>query len=599
MRTIVLVISFSLMALLSVFTVKCEESVQQEVVKATEASMAEDLVENATFSTTIRIQYSGTSATVSSLPAGIEAVISNGDVVITSSLKEVEYVLSGTTTDGSVKIYSDSKFKLTLDGVSITNKKGPAINIQSGKRAFIVLKDGKTNRLVDGQSYTPHASEDMKACLFSEGQLVFSGKGSLSVRSYTQHGICSDDYVRIREGCQITITDTGRDGIHVNDYLLIDGGNLNIKASTDGIDIEKGDIRIKGGTLAINTAGDSAKGIKAKGDMEISGGSIHITTTGDAVYENNDISSPACIRINGAVKISGKDTQLILSSSGIAGKGITCDGDVVIDDGTINIVTTGSQFYQSRMATSSAKGIKSEGNLTINGGNVNVSTTGGEGSEGLESKHTLTINGGVIEVVASDDAINASEELVFAGGNIACLSTNNDAIDSNGTIVITGGLVIACGAEDGFDCDRNTFTITGGTVVGSGGGTSMPSTNVTKQPVLLYGITPGGSEWINIQTSNGTNLMTYQFLRNFTRQSTLLFSSPDLKENAQFVVNRGGTVSGAKEVVAGYFTGGRYSGEASSEAFTQTSLITTVGQVSSGFGGRGGFGGGGRGRGIR
>ena len=592
MRANILTTSILIITLFSTLTLYCAEVPQQDAAKTNIVPDSEDLVENSTFSIIITIRYSGTSATVSALPSGITASVSNGDVVINSTLKEVEYILSGSATDGSFKIYSDNKFKLTFDGVDITNRKGPAINIQSGKRGFVVLKDGTANKITDGQTYTPFESEDMKACLFSEGQLIFSGKGTLAIRSYTQHGICSDDYIRIREGVNITITDTGRDGIHVNDYLLIDGGNISIKATSDGIDIEKGDIQIKDGNLTINTAGDSGKGIKAKGNMEILGGNITINTTGNAVYENNDISSSACIKIDGTIRIAGKDTKLALTSSGTAGKGISCDSEVIIDNGTINIATTGNQFYQSRMMTSSAKGIKSEGNLTINGGNIKISATGGEGSEGLESKNTLIINGGEIEIFSYDDGINASRELIFNGGNIWCLSTNNDAIDSNGTLTITGGLVIAHGAEDGFDCDRNTFKITGGTAIGLGGGTSMPTTNVTTQPILLYGIAPGSGEWINIQASNGKNLMTYQFPRDFTRQSTLLFSSPDLKENAQFTVNRGGRISGGQEVAKGFFKDGNYSGGTKENTFTQTSLVTTVGEIGRGFGG---FGGGGRG----
>ncbi|MDL2277231.1 carbohydrate-binding domain-containing protein [Parabacteroides sp. OttesenSCG-928-G07] len=600
MRAIVLVVSFSFMAFLSAFGLTCEESVQQNAVKVTEASAAEDLVENATFSTSIKIQYAGTSATVSSLPAGITANISNGDVVITSSLKDVEYVLSGTTTDGSVKIYSDSKFKLTLDGVNITNKKGPAINIQSGKRAFIVLKDGTTNKLVDGQSYTPHASEDMKACLFSEGQLIFSGKGSLSVQGNHQHAICSDDYVRIRDGAKITVASAVKDGIHVNEYLVMDGGNVAITTSNDGIDVEKGDIEIKGGSLKIATSGDAAKGIKGKADLIITGGTIDIATTGNAVQENNDISSPVCVKITGNVRISGKDTKVTLASSGTAGKGISCDKDFVFSDATINVTTTGGQYMISRSLSSSAKAIKSKGDVTVNSGTMKLVAQNGAESEGLESKNILTINGGDIDVYAYDDAINASRAVVINGGNMRFFSATGDGIDSNGTITVTGGTVFTIGAggpEEGFDCDRNTFTITGGLLVGTGGRTTMPTANVTTQQVMVWGADVTKEELVNIQTADGKNILTYSIPRIYN-QMTMLFSSPELKQNAEYVISRGGKISGAKEVVTGLYSGGTYSGGTKESSFTQESAITSVGQVFSGFGGRGGFGGGGRGRGM-
>ena len=81
---------------------------------------------------------------------------------------------------------NSSKQGITLNEVSLTNPNGAVINVQGptsapnkGKRTFIVLKG--TNALADGTSYTDTPStEDEKATLFSEGQLVFSGTGSIN-----------------------------------------------------------------------------------------------------------------------------------------------------------------------------------------------------------------------------------------------------------------------------------------------------------------------------------------------------------------------------------------------------------------------------------
>ena len=99
----------------------------------------DDLVENATFSTVVGIVYSGTTASVTNAASGVTVSQSGANVVITSTIEGVEYVLSGTTTAGSLKIYSDYKFKLNFNGVDITSTSGPAINIQSHKRAIAVL----------------------------------------------------------------------------------------------------------------------------------------------------------------------------------------------------------------------------------------------------------------------------------------------------------------------------------------------------------------------------------------------------------------------------------------------------------------------------
>ena len=137
----------------------------------------EDYVENYTTSNTIYITYNGSSASYEGNVSGVSIAISGADVTVTSTTAGVNYVLSGSSTEGSFKMASgddNKKFELTLAGLSLNNSDGPAINIQAGKRVYVVLKDGTTNHLSDGTSYAS-STEDQKGTLFSEGQLLFSG----------------------------------------------------------------------------------------------------------------------------------------------------------------------------------------------------------------------------------------------------------------------------------------------------------------------------------------------------------------------------------------------------------------------------------------
>jgi hypothetical protein len=142
-----------------------------------------------------------------------------------------------------------------INGVDMTNPDGPAINIQSRKRAFVVLKDGTTNKLTDGSSYSSSDNEDMKGCLFAEGQVIFSGAGMLTIKGNYKHGISSDDYVRVRGNCTINITGA-TDGIHTNDYVLIDAGTLSITASADGVQCEQGAIEVNDGNISVKSGDD-------------------------------------------------------------------------------------------------------------------------------------------------------------------------------------------------------------------------------------------------------------------------------------------------------------------------------------------------------
>ena len=537
----------------------------------------------------IFISYSGnTTEVINPLEGnGVNISVEGQSVIINSTLsdKDVNYVLSGNTSNGSIKIYSTRKFGLVMNGVSIQNPSGPAINIQSGKAATIILQENTTNSLIDGTSYTSAGSEDMKGTLFSEGQLIFDGKGSLSVNGNYKHAICSDDYIEIRSGT-ITINNAASDGIHANDYFYMSGGSLTITSDKDGIDCEKDFLFITGGNLNITSTGQAGKGLKSSGNMTISGGTINISTTGNAYYDTSerDISSPAGIKCKADLVISG-DCLITINSSGSAGKGINVDGNLVINRGTITVTTSGTLFRYSNL-DSAAKAIKSDGNMTINDGIITIKTSGTE-AEGLESKNTLTINGGKIEIEAYDDGINAKNNITINGGEIYVYSIANDGIDSNGTLTITGGVIVSSGTlspEEGFDCDRNTFKITGGILIGTGGATSTPTSNVCTQRSLVYNRSSSISsgQLVYIESSSG-EVLTFKVPRTYSRM-TLLFSSPKLTANTSYTIYTEGTVSGGSDF-HGYYTGANYTKGTQAATFTTSSMVTTVGS-SGGGGGR-------------
>lgn len=574
---------------------------------------------------------------------GVSITQSNGNVVVTSTntTTEINYVLSGTIKSGSFKIYSDYKFGLGLNGVSIISTDGPALNVQSGKKVTVMLVGGTSNRLVDSSTYTAYNDEDMKGAFFSEGQLNFQGNGNLLVIGRYKHAISSDDYIRIKGG-NITISGAVSDGIHAKDYFRMDGGTLNIKASSDGIDCDEGYIKIydgnitiksdddaivasyedtdtsidssiaiSGGTINITTTGQKAAGIKsdigsigvtggtinistsglaakafnAGGNMTIGGGELTLATTGSAYYDTDDkdISSAAGIKCDGVLTI---DKGVInITASGAGGKGISVDGDLIINDGTINVSTTGDLFKYGSDDTA-AKAIKSDGNVTVNGGSIIIKTTKEE-AEGLESKKILTINNGTIEIEAYDDCINASNHIAINGGNIYCYSTSNDGIDSNGTMTITGGTIISSGTrvpEEGFDCDNNTFKITGGILVGTGGATSTPTSGVSTQRSVVYGTTGTSGDLIHIEASDGTGILTYKVPRTYN-QMTLLFSSPYMKSDVTYTVYKGGCVSGGSNF-HGLYSSATYSKGTTAITFTPSSMVTSIGTSTGGNGGR-------------
>jgi len=227
---------------------------------------------------------------------GVDISVAGADVVVNSVYPdEVTYNLSGTSADGSLKIYSDYKYELVLNGLNLTNLDGPAINSQSKKKGTIKLQKSTTNTLTDGTSYAD-SDEDQKGCLFSEGQLVFKGSGTLNVVAKYKHGIASDDYIEIENGTiNVTTTANAAKAFKANDYIsVLDEGNSPVitvtqsgsKVIADG-DVSycaamKADstITIECGTITVNSSAEGGKGLNADRGVIVKGGTLNITLTG-------------------------------------------------------------------------------------------------------------------------------------------------------------------------------------------------------------------------------------------------------------------------------------------------------------------------------
>lgn len=573
------------------------------------------------------IVFDASGVTVDNALEGKGVVVDNdgGHVTVTNSSDQVmNLVLSGLCSNGSVKCYGEAPFALLFNGVGLTNPAGAAINIQNKKGATVTLVEKTNNRLIDGKSYTAVEGEDMKATLFSEGDLTFSGSGTLEVRGLYKHGICSDGALLLNGGT-IRIKEAVSDGLHANDEIVIAGSDLEIRCESDGIESESKEkpIEIRSGNLKIITTGEkghavkskqnitidsndkieitlygaASKGLKPTGDLLISKGDITLNVAGDAIWETEeaDISSAAGIKCDGNFRMDGGDLTIVATGAG--GKGINVDGTIDIYDGTIAVSTTGNPYVYDRNNDTAAKAIKSDGELTIHGGMITILTTKSE-AEGLESKSTLTINDGDVVIEAYDDCINATNHIQINGGRVFCNSQTNDAIDSNGTLSIAGGLVIACGAdspEGGIDCDNNRFTITGGTLIGLGGDTSSPTGSVCKQRSLIYRATTSNVKDFYIKSAAGDVALMFALPRSYNREVTLLFNSPLLKANTGYTIHSGGTISNGTSFY-GYYSAGTYSGGSQLTSFTAGSAegaVTTVGTSNGPGGNPGGFGPGG------
>ena len=289
-------------------------------------------------------------------------------------------------------------------------------------------------------------SEAMKAVFFSEGQLVFSGTGSLTLTANNKQaksGIVSDDYVRFMNNPTVSVTagSSAGHGVRGKDCVQITGGNL-----------------------SVNTSAAMKKAIGSDDYVLVEGGTTDITVTGGVAYDSEDkeYTGSAGIKADNYFAMTGG--TVTIKNTGNGGKGISAGSydydstnhtvdDSYITGGTLTITTSGSEVNDV-----SAKGMKigwvtkngsgdratvtgNAGNLKINGGKVIINCTK---CEGMEAKGNMTFVGGEVYVFSNaDDAVNCQGEMNVNGGYLYAYSSGNDALDANHDLKLNGGYVFA------------------------------------------------------------------------------------------------------------------------------------------------------------
>ena len=631
----------------------------------TVAQFAVDAIDSLTFgnnSDTVYIAYDDEGVSVINPRAfeGVDVVVQGLYVTVTSTFADTEiyYNLSGEASTGNFKIYSDEDCSILLNGLELTNPVGPAINIQSKKDIHVVLMDGTSNILADGQSYNdPPAGEDQKAAFFSEGDLHFGGGGSLTINGNgsDQHALSGDDEIEINSGT-FTINCDFNDGINGNDEIQIDGGVININVDGDASKGIAGDtnIYLSGGQITIHNTGDAvlvpygngynpsyctavrsdhnvflegaeltvvasgkaSRGVAALDVIEITAGNVQVTSTGNgAIYTNHlgeaDAYTAVCLNSEGNIDISGG--TITTTSSGSAGKGLNCPGELTIgspDVGPeINITTTGQRLLVSGSGQNAkyaeAKAIKSTNSVIINQGNITISSSddgikselmieinGGNillsnSKEGFEAPY-ININNGTVHIYATDDCINGTygnggeqndgSMVQINGGYVMVSTTGGDGLDSNGDMELNGGTIIVHGPpsapEVGMDFN-GTCEVNGGFLVVSGTNSNMTEApgNGSDQKCLkiMSNQQLSSTTLFHIEDASGNNILTFQPMRNYF---SIIFSSADLQTGVTYSIYTGGTCTGT--VLDGLYTGGVYSGGNFRKSFSITGTITNV-----------------------
>lgn len=415
------------------------------------------------------VTLTDSSATAKGKYTGYE--IDGTDVSITAT---GTYVFSGDCDNGSITVKKGvTGVTIVLNGLTLTNDDSAAITLNKTAEASLIAAAGTTNTVAD----TEGSSDENAAVKVKSGAaLAIGGTGTLTVDGNAKNGIkgAADAVITVAE-VKLNIN-AADDGLSCDDELNITGGTLNItaggdavKASPDTGDTENpdttslGNVTISGGTLTLNATGD---GIQADGDLTISGGTFHVKTNGGNTTALTD-DSASCKGFKAGKTLTVTGGTLTVDSADDA---LHAGTDVTISGGTLTLATGDDGVHADNDLVIGTRGASSTSTPRIN------ITASYEGLEGT----TVNVYSGDIDVVASDDGVNAANSTLgehsdkyaisIAGGDLY-IDAGSDGLDSNNDISMTGGKVEVYGADAMMDAAIDydgTFTLSGGTLFGAG-----------------------------------------------------------------------------------------------------------------------------------
>ena len=511
---------------------------------------------------TVRITYNGGTANIVNpfSSNGVSVTNSGANVTVNSTMANVPYVVSGSSTNGSLTINSSNPLYLALSSLSLTSTTTAAINIASPANVTLALRG--TNTLADA------ASNTLEGAFCAGGNVTLSG-GDLQLTGNAKHALSVEGTLTISSG-HITVANAVTDGLHCNTLVYSEATYTVNNCGSDGIEtsgdctINNGTIHItstafdskgisangsffmKNGTLETTMVGTMAKGVKADGQLNISGGTITMNLSGDS---SNALSSDTELVVsggnitivlsaidskglnsNGTLNVSNGDITITASQAEC--NGMKADGDLTVSGGTIHVTLNGQNSnalstetalnvtgggFNLELKATKCKGLNSNGTMTISN-NCNVGITAMQTEcKGIKADNNLTINGGTINATLSSatcNAISSETALSVTGGNLTLNlnSTDCKGLNSNGTISVSGGTVNipSTGAENKAIKADGNITISGGTITSNISGNNAngisSDTNVTISGTADITVTSSSLDGKGIKSDGTLNI---------------------------------------------------------------------------------------------
>ena len=439
----------------------------------------------------VNITWDGATATVVNPFAaqGVTVSVTGGHVIVISTIDSayIPYVLSGSSTDGSLTITTERKVFLQLDNLSLSSASGPVILVASDKKAVFDLV---------GTSTLSDNSGSHKGALQSVGKIAFQGDGTLNVSGMVKHGIQSSGSCTVNGGT-VNVLTAIKDGMNVDNFIMNSGTVSVTNPNGDGIDGDQGHIGIYGGSVTVNCTAADVKGLCCDSTLTIAGGTVTVTVTGE---QSKAVKTKGNLVVSGGVVDINANGTVALTSAGSGYDPSYCTGMKV---GGNALFISGQTTVTCPSTNAGGKAVSADGNITVSGGTLNLTATGSctkytdstgtydsYASTCLKANGNITIGGGTVTATAGGRAISCDGTYTQTGGTVTT-STNAVGFTTIGSgTSCTDGFAPACLKADG------NIVFTAGTFNGSS--TGKGGRGLVADGTLTVGVTGAADSLLHI-----------------------------------------------------------------------------------------------------
>lgn len=335
-------------------------------------------------------------------------------------------------------------------------------------------------------------------------------------------------------------TSTVKGAIYSDSDLTINGkGSLTVTGAASNAIKSKDGIRIVDATV---TTTAKKHGVAANDFVNVTGATLNLSADEDGIHSDNedDVLLGNIYLTNTNITVNAGDD------------GINASNTMLIDEGATIDVQKSEEGLEARLIHQVG------GTVTVKSSDdgLNAKDWTLESSEGQgPGQQTKTVKAEAANVKNLDQA--GEVKVVIDGGTLT-VDAEGDGLDANGSIEINGGTVVVNGPTSGanaaLDYDDNG-KLNGGTVLFvDNGEMTMGFGSDSSQAFLMASVQGTAGTTVEVVDSSGKTVASLKASKAF---STVLISSPEIKEGEKYTIKVGSNSTTATASKQAANTGGR------------------------------------------